>query len=471
MQNRYLSIAATLGGTAAVLGTLGFTNAPEIAPYQEGDEKLGGNTTVYEVGRNAFSLPAANMASDRQTRFFVGNSFFKKAWVEAPSSTTARDGLGPHFIARSCGACHALDGRGATPAFENGLQAEQPMALLFRLSIPGKNGSVQPEPTYGGQFNNDAIPGVKPEGKVTISYTEQPGSFADGESYSLRQPSYHFTDLGYGAMHPQVQVSPRIANQVIGLGLLEAIREQDILANAKAQAADNDGVSGRPNYVYDAYAGKNLLGRYGWKANVATVAHQSAGAFLGDIGITSAKFPKEECMPAQRDCLKAPNGGKPEIPTSKLNDVIFYTQTLAVPAQRDADTFEVRRGKLLFDQIECTACHTPSYTTGKLAGLPEVSNQKISPYTDLLLHDMGPGLADNRPDGLANGREWKTPPLWGIGLFQDVNGHTQYLHDGRARNLTEAIMWHGGEADTAKRRFARLGKADRDAVLRFLNSL
>ncbi|WP_147692905.1 di-heme oxidoreductase family protein [Vogesella mureinivorans] len=471
MQKKYLSLAATLGGTAAILGTLGFTAAQEVAPYQDGDEKLGGNTTVYEVGRNAFSLPAANMASDRQTQFFIGNSFFKKAWVEAPSSTTARDGLGPHFIARSCGACHALDGRGATPNFENGLQAEQPLALLFRLSIPGKNGSTLPEPNYGGQFNNDAIPGVNPEGKVAVSYTEQAGRFADGESYSLRQPTYQLTELGYGPLHPQVQISPRIAPQMIGLGLLEAISEKDILANAKAQAAAGQGISGKPNYVHDAYANKTLLGRFGWKANVATIAHQSAGAFNGDIGITSPKFPKEECMPSQRDCLKAPHGGKPEINASKMDAVIFYSRTLAVPAQRDADTLAVRRGKLLFNQAQCTTCHTPSYTTGKLAGLPEVSGQKISPYTDLLLHDMGPGLADNRPDGLADGREWKTPPLWGIGQFVDVNGHTQYLHDGRARNLTEAIMWHGGEAEAAKQRFASFSKADRDAVLRFLNSL
>ncbi|MEQ6290677.1 di-heme oxidoredictase family protein [Vogesella sp. GCM10023246] len=466
----YLKALTALGGTAALLGTLGFTGAPELAPYRDGDEKLGGDTTVYEVGRNAFSLPAANMASDRQTRFFVGNSFFKKAWVEAPSSTAARDGLGPHFIARSCGACHTLDGRGNTPAFDNGLQSEQPMALLFRLSIPGANGT-RPEPNYGGQFNNDAIPGVKAEGKVSIRYSELPGRFADGESYSLHQPQYRFDELGYGPLHPQVQVSPRIAPQMIGLGLLEAIREQDILANARQQATAGQGVSGRANYVHDAYAGKTLIGRYGWKANVATIAHQAAGAFNGDMGITSPQFPREECMPAQRDCRRAPHGGQPEIAASKMNAVIFYSQTLAVPAQRNADSASVRRGKLLFGQLQCASCHVASYTTGTLRGLPEVSGQKISPYTDLLLHDMGEPLADHRPDGLADGREWKTPPLWGIGLIKDVNGHTEYLHDGRARNLSEAILWHGGEAEAARQRFVALDKTDRDAVLAFLNSL
>ncbi|MFC3532250.1 di-heme oxidoredictase family protein [Vogesella facilis] len=470
MKAPYLQALSALGGTAALLGTLGFTAAPELAPYREGDEKLGGDTTVYEVGRNAFSLPAANMASDRQTQFFVGNSFFKKAWVEAPSSTAARDGLGPHFIARSCGACHTLDGRGSTPAFDNGLQSEQPMALLFRLSIPGAKGTL-PEPNYGGQFNNDAIPGVKPEGKVSISYTELPGRFTDGEAYSLRQPQYRFDELGYGPLHPQLQVSPRIAPQMIGLGLLEAIREQDILANARQQAAAGQGISGRANYVHDAYAGKTLLGRYGWKANVATIAHQAAGAFNGDMGITSPRFPREECMPAQRDCRRAPHGGQPEIAAGKMNAVIFYSQTLAVPAQRNTDSAEVRRGKLLFGQLQCSSCHVAGYTTGVLRGLPEVSGQKISPYTDLLLHDMGEALADHRPDGLADGREWKTPPLWGIGLFKDVNGHSEYLHDGRARNLTEAILWHGGEAAAARQRYAALDGTDRAAVLAFLNSL
>lgn len=457
-------LGAALAASAVAL-TTGFA-AQQLADYRPGDEKLGGDTTVYETGRNAFSLPAANMHTDRQTQFFVGNSFFKKAWVEAPSSTTARDGLGPHFIARSCGACHALDGRGAPPAFDHQLQAEQPMALLFRLSVAGK-----PEPVYGGQFNNDAIPGVKPEGKVHISYRELPGRFADGEAYSLRAPSYALTELGYGPMHAKVEVSPRIAPQVIGLGLLEAIREQDILAIAQQQKTSPDGVSGRPNYVHDAYAGKKLMGRFGWKANVATVAHQSAGAFLGDIGITSPKFRHEECMPAQTDCLRAPSGGQPEIPASKMDAVIFYSRTLAVPAQRNADSEQVRRGQWLFNQARCTSCHVANYTTGVLAGVPEVSKQRIRPYTDLLLHDMGEGLADHRPDGLADGREWKTPPLWGIGLFSDVNEHTYYLHDGRARNLTEAILWHGGEAEAAKQRFVQFNKADRDALLSFLNSL
>ena len=459
-----------LAGGATILGLTAFSPQPDMAPYKEGDEKLGGNTTVYETGRNAFSLPAANMRTERQTQFFIGNSFFKKAWVEAPASTTARDGLGPHFIARSCGACHALDGRGAPPLFENQIQAEQPMALLFRLSIPGKNGPL-PEPNYGGQFNNDVIPGVTSEGKVNIRHEAIKGQYPDGEPFSLQKPVYQLTELGYGPLHPQTMISPRIAPHMVGLGLLEAIREQDILANAKRQAAANLGIKGVPNYVHDAYAGKPMIGRFGWKANSPTIAHQSAAAFNGDMGITSSRFPTEECMPSQKDCQKAARGGSPEIPDDKMNAVIFYSRTLAVAAQRDADNAEVRRGKLLFSQAQCATCHVPSYTTGTLKGLPEVSGQKISPYTDLLLHDMGPGLADGRPDGKANGQQWKTPPLWNIGLFNDVNGHTRYLHDGRARNLSEAILWHGGEAEASKLRFMAFNKQDRAAMIRFLESL
>ncbi|WP_040399530.1 di-heme oxidoreductase family protein [Aquaspirillum serpens] len=435
-----------------------------------GEELSGGETTVHEVGQNAFSLPFANLRGERRTDFAVGNSFFKKNWVQAPASTTARDGLGPHFIARSCSACHALDGRGAPPVD----LGEQPMALLIRLSIPGtpsKHAGVVPEPTYGDQFNNDAVDGVKPEGKVAIHYQEISGQFADGERYSLRKPTYQLTELGYGSLHPDTMLSPRIAPQVIGLGLLEAIAEKDILKKADPDDRDSDGISGRPNWVWDAPSQKTVLGRFGWKANTGSVAHQTAGAFLGDIGITNKWNPQEACTAKQDDCVAAPSGGKPEISDDLLRKVVFYSQTLAPPARRDVTSPQVLRGKQLFNEMKCATCHTPSYRTGALKGLPEAAFQTIHPYTDLLLHDMGEGLADGRPDFQASGREWKTPPLWGIGLFSDVNGHTFYLHDGRARSLSEAILWHGGEAEAAKQRFVQAKKAERDALLAFLNSL
>lgn len=442
-----------------------------LAMLEAGEELPGGEAgTTDDFGKNAFSLPMPGLSDRQKTDFVVGNSFFKKPWVEAPSSTTARDGLGPHFIAHSCGACHALDGRGAPPDFEKGIQQEQPMALLLRLSVPGKNGP-QPDPVYGGQFNNRAIPGVQPEGEIAIAYTELHGQFADGEPYTLQKPSYSFSKLNYGPLARDIQVSPRIAPQMIGLGLLEAIPEADILANAARQKAENKGIAGQPNYVFDAFAGREVLGRFGWKANVGSIAHQTAGAFLGDIGITSKHFPHEECTAAQKDCTRAPSGGKPEISDAKLAQVILYSRTLAVPARRDADSAEVLRGKQVFTDSQCISCHTASYTTGVFKPVPQLAGQKIWPYTDLLLHDMGEGLADHRPDGRANGRQWKTPPLWGLGLVPTVNGHSRLLHDGRARNASEAILWHGGEAEASKQAYLALPKADRDALLAFLKSL
>ncbi|WP_410499967.1 di-heme oxidoredictase family protein [Chitinibacter sp. S2-10] len=466
--------------TACLLGTGSVLAAYEkglLAPFIASEEFPGGEVgTIDDHGKNAFSLPYPGLTDAQKTTFVVGNSFFKKAWVEAPSSTKARDGLGPHFVAQSCGACHTMDGRGAPPDFANRLQtdlknpAEQPMALLLRLSIPGQ----KPDPVYGGQLNNRAIPSVKPEGKVQIKYSEIKGQFADGTAYSLLKPSYHISDLAYGPLHKDIMLSPRIAPQMIGLGLLEAIPQQDILANAERQKAEGKGIAGQPNYVFDAFSKnpkKELLGRFGWKANVASIGHQSAGAFLGDIGITSSINPLEDCMPKQTDCRKSPSGGKPEIDDKTLQQVIFYSQTLAVPTRRDADSQDVLRGKQIFKDANCVSCHTPSYKTGTFPAIPQLANQTIYPYTDLLLHDMGDGLADGRPDGRASGRQWKTPPLWGLGLVKTVNGHTRYLHDGRARNLMEAVLWHGGEAEASKQHVLKLNAQDRENLTTFLQSL
>jgi len=438
------------------------------------EEKPGGDTTVFEVGLNAFSFPAANLDEEGRTAFAIGNSFFRRNWVEAPSSTAARDGLGPLFLARSCGGCHTQDGRGAPPnTFKNGLASEQPIALLFRLSVMGPDGKPFPEPTYGDQFTNLAVQDVKPEGKVRIRYTELPGQFADGTRYSLRQPHYSFTHLGYGPMQAHTMVSPRLAQQMPGVGLLDAIAEADVLANVQQQSSRTDAIKGQANRVFDPVAGKEVLGRFGWKANTGSLAHQTAAAFNGDIGITSEHFPQENCTPKQKSCLAAPRGGKdggPEIDNALLAKVILYEATLAVPARRNFNDVDVRRGQALFAQAQCAACHRPSYTTGT-SPFPSLSGQKIYPYTDLLLHDMGHGLADGRPDGLANGQQWRTAPLWGLGLVPDVNDHSFQLHDGRARNTMEAILWHGGEAEASRQQVLKMPKADRDALVKFVNSL
>ncbi len=467
---------------AAAAGLLCTLASWVLAQSDETDplgEKTAGDATVFATGRNAFSFPLATLDDAERARFAVGNSFFRRNWVEAPASTLARDGLGPHFIARSCGGCHVQDGRGQPPAFSKGL-SEPPVALLMRLSVPGDGGraGAVPEPTYGGQFNNNAIPGVRPEGRVTISQKLLSGRFADGTVYTLHQPVYGFSDLAYGPMAKAVMVSPRIAPQMAGVGLLEAIPEAQILQNAADQAASPGPIKGMTNRVWDDFAQDWRVGRFGWKANVATLAHQTAGAFLGDIGITSSKHPHQDCTPRQKDCLAAPQGGKdggPEIDDRTLGDVVFYQSTLAPAARRDASNPVVLKGQRLFAQAQCAACHRPSYVTGP-APFPELSSarvmgQRIWPYTDMLLHDMGKGLSDHRPDFQANGQQWKTPPLWGVGLIRDVNGHTRLMHDGRANGVLEALLWHGGEAEESRRQVLQMKKPERDALVKFVESL
>jgi len=438
-------------------------------------EKVGGATTVYATGKNAFSFPAANLTDPERTRFAIGNSFFKRNWVEAPSSTRKRDGLGPHFIARSCGGCHTEDGRGVPPD-----AGEQPVGLLLRLSVPGlgPHGGVVPDPVYGDQLDNAAVTGVKPEGKMIVSYEEVRGRYNDGTSYTLSRPRYDVRELGYGPLASDVLMSPRVAPQLIGVGLIEAIDAADIEGNARTQAAASGPIKGVPNRVWDAPSQRMMLGRFGWKANVATIAHQTAGAFNGDIGITSSVFPNEACTGAQKDCLAAPRGGPdgaPEIDDKTFGEVVFYQATLAPPARRTPNDPQVVEGQKLFHDAQCDACHRPSYVTLKSPN-PQFSSaalngQRIFPYTDLLLHDMGEGLADGRPDFAASGRQWKTPPLWGIGLIRDVNGHTRLLHDGRADGVIEAMLWHGGEAKTSRNHVLALSKTQRAALVKFVESL
>ena len=436
---------------------------------EEAQEALsGGAATVFATTRQAFGQPLPHLTADQETRFFVGNSFFNRNWVSAPSSSTARDGLGPLFNARSCSACHLHDGRGQPPA-----PGEDMLSMLVRLSVPGQDAEqgVVPEPTYGDQLNNLAVHGVPPEGTVLVRYEEVTGTFADGEPYSLRKPTYTFTGLNYGPMHPDTLASPRVAPAMVGLGLLEAVPEQTLMELADPDDDDGDGISGRPNRVWDKRRQRTVVGRFGWKANQPTVAQQVAGAFLGDIGITSPLFPDDNCPPTALACRQARNGGSPELSESLFGQVVFYSRTLAVPARRNPQQPAVRRGRQLFDAAQCGACHMPTLRTGTVPGLPDLSQQVIHPYTDLLLHDMGAALADGRPDFEATGSEWRTPPLWGIGLVETVNRHTYFLHDGRARNLAEAILWHGGEAEASKEFFRSLPTADREALLQFLRSL
>ena len=420
------------------------------------DALSGGATTVFDATAGAFGHPAPNLDAAALARHNAGDDAFGAVFV--PST-----GLGPLFNNNACEACHFGDGRGQPPA--DGISFT---TMLFRASIPGQDAHGGPNPAgeYGGQLQLLAIPGFFPEAAARVTYSDSGGRFADGSAYALRVPHYAFRGL-VGQLPDNLLTSPRVAPVNFGLGLLEAVPEATIRALADPNDADHDGISGRYNVVYDVTVQDYIVGRFGWKANVGTLLHQAAGAFNGDMGITTSYFPSENCKGEYFRCKDHPA----ELDDQTVSDVAFYTETLGVPARRNLDDPQALHGERLFHGIGCDGCHVSTLTTGVLPGVPAVSNQKIHPYTDLLLHDMGGALADNRPDFNASGREFRTPPLWGIGLVQIVNGHTYFMHDGRARNLLEAVLWHGGEAKNARERFKSLSASDRKALIAFLNSL
>jgi len=418
----------------------------------------GSGTNRERLDRNAFSLPSAALDFERRADFFIGNGVFDRPWVAAPASTVSSDGLGPHFNARSCQGCHIKDGRGHPPAPGDANQ----VSMVFTLS----NARGQADPVLGRQLQDQAVTGLPAEGKVRLAYDPLPFTYPDGTVTELRRPRYA-TDA---PLAPGTSPNPRIAPPMIGLGLVEAVAEADLLANADPRDADGDGVSGRAGWLPDG-----RMGRFGWKATAASILEQSATAFAVDIGLSTRLLPEPwgDCSAAQTDCREAFHGdvdGAPEIDDALLDLVTFYSANLAVPARRDHDDTEVLAGKRLFYEAECTACHVPKFATAADAA-PEQRNQLIWPYSDFLLHDLGPGLADANPTGERSGAEWRTPPLWGIGLTDTVSGHTFFLHDGRARSLEEAILWHGGEGAASRDRFARLPIAERARLIRFLESL
>ena len=435
---------------------------------ESGEWLPGGETTnTLILGSNAFIFPAENISIANQPSFYSGNSFFNQAWVETPSSTIKRDGLGPLFNARSCAACHFKDGRAQPPT-----ESMPHLGLLFRASISGEdeNGSPLGHDNYGGQLQPFSVLQGTPEIELSITYEYITGAYGDGEVYKLQKPVYSFPTENYGTLSSDVMLSPRIAPAVIGMGLLEAIPQSRIEELEDPNDQDGNGISGTINWVWDFSDEVHKVGRFGWKSEQPTVKQQVASAFVEDIGITNPVFMTESCGEHQTDCKELPSGGDPEIEQDLFDKVVLYTSLLAVPIRRDWEEKDVLNGKMLFSDIGCADCHTPNHHT-ESHEFPELSNQSIWPYTDLLLHDMGEGLADHRPVFDANGQEWRTPPLWGIGLVKTVNKHTRFLHDGRARNLTEAILWHGGEAKTAQQNFINLSKTEREEILTFVNSL
>jgi CxxC motif-containing protein (DUF1111 family) len=433
--------------------------------------ELGGKTTRPVATDEAFTFIAANSPESVKAGFSFGNELFTAAWEPSPGTQSTTDGLGPIFNRVACSDCHINNGRGLPPP-----EVGAPMdSMLVRISVPGENehGGPVGVPNYGDQLQDRGIEGVPPEGRAIMTWHETPGAYGDGTTYSLRKAVITFEDLAYGPMPDDVLTSPRVANPVIGLGLIEMVADELVYALADPDDSDDDGISGRVNVVWDARDLKMATGKFGWKANAPNLTNQNSGAALGDMGITSPVRPNENCEPVQEACSASATVTYDgyELTAPFLNQLNVYTRRLAVPRQRGSHLPKVVRGQAQFMSAGCRHCHMPTMETGTDPRGQDLANQTFHPFTDLLLHDMGEGLADGRPDFLASGSEWRTAPLWGIGLTKKVSGHERYLHDGRARGLEEAILWHGGEAESAKQVFRMMPAEARADLISFLKSL
>nr|WP_317199169.1 di-heme oxidoredictase family protein [uncultured Psychrobacter sp.] len=467
----------------------------QLATFDPQEIKQGGDTGITISSRESYSKPSSNLTASRKGDFFIGNAFFMQPWVAAPASTDSRDGLGALFNVAACQSCHIKDGRGHAPMTSD----DDADSLLIRLAMPAQTAEQKQQlqdsliervvhPNYGGQLQDRGVQGVPAEARIRVTWTDKPVTFADGHVETLRAPTFNLTHPGYGAFDEALMVSPRVALPMIGLGLLEQIPGTDIKNQANSS---KDGISGKFNLAMDPQTGKVALGRFGWKAGQTRLVTQNQSAFNEDMGLTSNIRPHESCMPTQAACLNAATGsdtqgdGRPAVEVSDeiTKFVEFYTRNLAVPHRRDADSELVLAGKQRFYDIGCQSCHTPRYVLPKTDDdRLEQHGQVIYPYTDLLLHDMGDDLADRTIAGklpakdiqvefLANSYEWRTPALWGIGLAQTVDSQATFLHDGRARTLMEAVLWHGGEAEAQKQNVLKLDKQGRAELNAFLKSL
>jgi CxxC motif-containing protein (DUF1111 family) len=458
----------------------------QIAAEVPAQALSGGSFSNDDAGNTAYLHPTAALDAKQAELFALGHKMFNNRWAFFWFEN-AEFGRGPTSNAQACTTCHANNGRGLAPATVHAPQTgvdgtvrdhhitvpfEPAPNMVIRISLKGADvhGGPLPHPDYGDQLQIFGVKGVVPaEGQFGIEWREQVSALADGEQVRLRSPVIRITDLAYAPLGDDAMIGPRLAPPLVGLGLLEAIPEDTIVA--LASRAPIAGIRGRVNRVWDESQGKTVLGRFGLKANHGSVREQVAIAFLNDIGLSSPVYPDQNCPPVQKVCKEQMVAGKPEITMRRLEATELYIRALTVPVRRQPDDPHVRRGEELFARAHCSVCHVPESKTGESASLPQLAKQTIRPYTDLLLHDMGDGLADGRPDFLAGANEWRTPPLWGIGLSETVNGGNAFLHDGRARSFTEAILWHGGEASASREAFRNFTREDRAALLSFLNSL
>jgi len=433
-----------------------------VDPYEH---RPGGRSTVSRLSTSdAFSLSLANLSFEEQGLFKVGNGLFKKLWVSAPASTDASDGLGPLFNARSCQHCHLKDGRSQPPS------GADPIASSLVLRVGDMEGN--PDPIYGNQIQTFSTQTLKPEATVHTKYTPLLVDYPDGESIILKRPEYVITALNYGELAHTTHLSGRTAPAMIGLGLLEAIPDERLLSLADPDDLDGDGISGRINWTHSRVRGETGIGRFNWKASAVTLRDQAVDAFSTDLGLSTPEHTEHygDCSATQKHCRMQASGGDPEVSDDMVRWVTFYCRSLGVPERKNVSS--VIPGKKLFHSIGCASCHIPSHVTAKIEATDELSLNLIYPYTDLLLHDMGPELADNGISaGSATASEWRTAPLWGLGLLPQVNGHQQLLHDGRASGVEEAILWHGGEAEKSREAFKRLSASERNQLIEFVNSL
>lgn len=426
--------------------------------------------------KKLFSHRVTGLNDEQIDQFILGKSFFRIPWVEAPSATTARDGLGPLFSANTCISCHPNNGISSIYT-DNG---DISRGYVSRLSIPS-NGSIEhkneltlkgfvSEPVYGTQLSINGSKNVPFEGKPKLTYKKITLTYPDGEKVELQKPIHgidnQVKDLQYGKMDKNTIISNRIAQSLAGMGLLEKITDEQILANEDIDDSNNDGISGKANKVYSLEHKTYKLGRYTWKASAPSIIEQTANAAHNDMSLTSPFIEVENCTTFQEACNKAPKGdairaGTPhDLPQQRLEAIAFYLKNLKIPKS----TVTEKKGEELFNTIGCAKCHIPSFTLSNGA--------TIKPYTDLLLHDMGEGLSDGRSEFLASGSEWRTSPLWSIGKYEQALGKKpNLLHDGRARTIEEAILWHGGEAQKAQNSFMELSKENREKVIKFIKEL
>ena len=467
-------------------------------PRLDSAQLSGGVLSVADESEAAYLQPAPSLDGEALKLFAEGHRFFNTQWAFYWFEG-GMWGRGPTSNADSCVACHRGNGRGTPDAPSRDAAAQRAhecsappqgperdsspqllcrrieasaLSLILRLSLPGENahGGPRPHPHYGDQLQTFGVPRLLPaEGTVQVTWDERSVTLADGEVVRLRTPQVRIDDLAFGPMGQGIMISPRMAPPLIGMGLLEAVPDATIVALAAREPID--GIRGKTNLVWDMIAGRAAVGRFGLKANHPTLRQQVAAAFIGDLGLSNELFPEQNCPPVQKTCKEMMFAGNPEITAHRLTAVESYLRTLAVPARRNAGDPQVVRGGQIFEAARCAVCHVPQLQTGEFPATPLLANQTIRPYTDLLLHDMGEDLADRRPDYSAGGTEWRTPPLWGLGLSEKVNGNGALLHDGRARSAAEAILWHGGEAAVSREAFRAMAKTDRDALLAFLASL